>query len=152
VQVVHFIGKQQDPQAIQERYTTAGIKACVKGFEEHMYLAWKCADLVICRSGAATIAELIAYEVPAILIPFPYATDNHQKLNGLFAQNRIQGARVLDQKELTPDHLQSLIYQMKEERDERRLAIQKFKRMEHKKDLCSLICEFIPIPRNKTIN
>ncbi|MBP9841292.1 MAG: UDP-N-acetylmuramate--L-alanine ligase [Simkaniaceae bacterium] len=50
-------------------------------FEKNMHYAWSAADLVICRSGASSIAEHRHYEVPAIFIPYPYATDDHQTAN-----------------------------------------------------------------------
>jgi UDP-N-acetylglucosamine--N-acetylmuramyl-(pentapeptide) pyrophosphoryl-undecaprenol N-acetylglucosamine transferase len=60
----------------------AGIEADVVPFEEDMAAAYAWADLVICRAGALTLAELAAAGVPAILVPYPHAVDDHQTRNG----------------------------------------------------------------------
>ncbi len=72
-------------------------------FEKNMHYAWSAADLVICRSGATSIAEHRHYEVPAIFIPYPYATDDHQTANALDCL----GAAMLPESEL--DDLPALV-------------------------------------------
>jgi UDP-N-acetylglucosamine--N-acetylmuramyl-(pentapeptide) pyrophosphoryl-undecaprenol N-acetylglucosamine transferase len=64
--------------------------------------AYEWADLVICRSGALTIAELAAAGVASILVPFPHAVDDHQTGNAKFLVN-VGGAFLLPQSELTPE-------------------------------------------------
>ena len=64
--------------------------------------AYEWADVVICRAGALTIAELAAAGVPAILVPFPHAVDDHQTGNAKFLVN-VGGAFLLPQGELSPD-------------------------------------------------
>jgi UDP-N-acetylglucosamine--N-acetylmuramyl-(pentapeptide) pyrophosphoryl-undecaprenol N-acetylglucosamine transferase len=63
--------------------------------------AYEWADLVICRSGALTVAELAAAGVASILVPFPHAVDDHQTGNARFLVN-VGGAFLLPQAELTP--------------------------------------------------
>src|SRR5690606_21920962 len=66
------------------------------------------ADLVICRAGAVTVAELSAGGVASVLVPFPFATDDHQTANARFLSER--GAAVLmPQKQMTPSKLAELI-------------------------------------------
>jgi UDP-N-acetylglucosamine--N-acetylmuramyl-(pentapeptide) pyrophosphoryl-undecaprenol N-acetylglucosamine transferase len=66
------------------------------------------ADLVICRAGAVTVAELAAGGVASVLVPFPHAVDDHQTANARFLADR--GAAVLiSQKELSPEKLAQLI-------------------------------------------
>lgn len=65
-------------------------------FEPNMHYAWSAADLAICRAGAVSVAEHEYYKVPAIFIPFPHATDNHQYENA----RRSVGSVVLEQKNL----------------------------------------------------
>ena len=65
-------------------------------FERNMHYAWCAADLVICRAGATSIAEHRHYKVPAIFIPYPYATDDHQTANALACK----GAVTLPEKEI----------------------------------------------------
>ena len=68
-------------------------------FTDRMELVLSCADLVISRAGAGSIAEIIACGTPSILIPYPYAADNHQQANALHLEQR-GGCIVLDQKRM----------------------------------------------------
>ena len=80
VAVRHQCGAKHFEQA-RAAYMRAGIEADVVPFEDDMAAAYGWADLVICRSGALTLAELAAAGVPAILVPFPHAVDDHQTRN-----------------------------------------------------------------------
>ncbi len=102
-QVIHFTGKGS---AHYER-------GCVKEFEKRMDLAYMAADLVICRSGASTIAELIRYHKPSLLIPFPHSSDDHQKKNAKFITETVRGARMLDQREAKIDRIREEISLLK---------------------------------------
>ena len=79
----HQTGKA-DEVAVAQAYKTAGITAKVEPFIEAMSDAYEWADLVICRSGALTVAELAAAGVPSLLIPYPYAVDDHQAKNAQY--------------------------------------------------------------------
>ena len=70
-----------------------------------------CADLVICRSGAMTITEISKMGKPAIFIPYPHATENHQEYNARVLEN-IQAANVVLDKDLTAEGLNKMIYAM----------------------------------------
>lgn len=96
IQVIHFTGKGTVSYA---------CPSCVKEFETRMDLAYTAADLVICRSGAGTIAELLQHQKRALLIPFPYATDNHQVENGRFFADTMQGGTVLEQSNATSEKI-----------------------------------------------
>jgi UDP-N-acetylglucosamine--N-acetylmuramyl-(pentapeptide) pyrophosphoryl-undecaprenol N-acetylglucosamine transferase len=80
VAVRHQCGAKHFEQA-RAAYMRANIEAEVVPFEDDMARAYAWADLVICRSGALTLAELAAAGVPAILVPFPHAVDDHQTKN-----------------------------------------------------------------------
>lgn len=84
IQFIHLTGHSEDCERLQKCYEAYQIPACVKPFESQMQLAWRAADTFIGRAGASTIAESIEFEVPGILIPYPYATDQHQNLNADF--------------------------------------------------------------------
>lgn len=85
-------------------YRQAGIEARTEAFITDMAAAYAWADLVICRAGALTIAELAAAGLPAVLVPFPGAVDDHQTRNAAFLVDA--GAAVLlPQAELTPARL-----------------------------------------------
>jgi UDP-N-acetylglucosamine--N-acetylmuramyl-(pentapeptide) pyrophosphoryl-undecaprenol N-acetylglucosamine transferase len=146
-QVIHFTGKQTCTEEIRRTYARLGIDACVKEFEDHMHLAWKAANLVICRSGAATLAEQVAFEVPGILIPYPYATDDHQRKNALFMQNEVKGAIYLDESDLNGEKLYTVIRTLTHNNPSRlgemREKMRFFKSSEHKQDLSILISSLI---------
>lgn len=81
MQIIHIVGDPKYVAEYEEGYRSLGASFCVKPFEDKMVFAWSAADFAICRAGAATIAEMIRFEVPSILIPFPRAKENHQYLN-----------------------------------------------------------------------
>ena len=104
-------------------YATAGFRAEVVPFIDRMVDEFSRADLVICRAGATTVAELAAAGRPAILIPFPFAADDHQRKNGE-AVERGGGGRLLLQADLTPRRLaDELIALISEPSLIRRMAI-----------------------------
>ena len=80
VTVRHQCGARHFDKA-RAAYLAAGIEADVVPFEDDMAAAYAWADLVICRAGALTLAELEAAGVPAILVPYPHAVDDHQTRN-----------------------------------------------------------------------
>lgn len=102
-EVIHQSGEKHLP-ALQEAYAAAGVAAKCVAFIEDMAGAYAWADLVICRAGALTVAELAAAGVASILIPFPYAVDDHQTSNARFLANA-GAAILLPQGELTAEHL-----------------------------------------------
>lgn len=80
IRIIHQTGKA-DCKRVASAYENGGIKAEVVSFIDDMASAYQSSDLVICRSGAGTIAELTAMGKPSVLIPFPYATNDHQTEN-----------------------------------------------------------------------
>ena len=108
--VIHQTGKLHF-EAVQAAYQQAGVAAEVKPFLEDMAHYYGQADVVVCRAGALTIAELAAAGVASILVPFPFAVDDHQTSNARFLSER--GAAVLlPQSELTPQRLAELLQEM----------------------------------------
>ena len=101
----HQAGRDKDAATL-ECYQQAGVDGEVTAFIEDMAEAYTWADLVICRSGALTIAELASVGLGSILVPYPYAVDDHQTANGLFLSEN--GAAVLlPQSELSANTLAS---------------------------------------------
>lgn len=80
LRVIHQTGAA-DGGRVRERYRDLGVEADVREFIDDMGAAYAQADLVLCRSGATTVAELTALGKPAILVPYPYAADDHQRAN-----------------------------------------------------------------------
>jgi UDP-N-acetylglucosamine--N-acetylmuramyl-(pentapeptide) pyrophosphoryl-undecaprenol N-acetylglucosamine transferase len=78
--VVHQTGVQDSP-TVQASYRQYGFPGVVHAYIQDMAAEYRTADMVICRAGATTIAELMATGRPAILVPFPYAAHNHQEHN-----------------------------------------------------------------------
>ena len=100
-QIVHQAGERHIEE-LKANYAAVGVQAHCVSFIEDMAGAYAWADLVICRSGALTVAELAAAGVASILVPFPHAVDDHQTGNAKFLVN-VGGAFLLPQSELTPD-------------------------------------------------
>jgi len=78
-QAVHLCG-EADKQLLEAEYGSSINSVKLIGFLSEMEYAYSAADLVVCRAGATTLAELAAYRLPAVLIPYPYAY-GHQELN-----------------------------------------------------------------------
>lgn len=105
LQVIHLtgdIGKAKDLTALYRSYQ---IPACVKAFEQQMQMAWRAADGFVGRSGASTIAESIEFEVPGVLIPYPYATDQHQEKNADFLVETVKSALKVLEPKLSSEYL-----------------------------------------------
>ncbi len=102
---VHQTGKN-DLEAVRQGYAQRGFSAEVVEFIEDMSLAYAKADLVVCRAGATTLAELTVCKKASILIPFPHATDNHQEVNAralveagaalMFREAELTGAKLAE--------------------------------------------------------
>jgi UDP-N-acetylglucosamine--N-acetylmuramyl-(pentapeptide) pyrophosphoryl-undecaprenol N-acetylglucosamine transferase len=78
--VIHQTG-EADLASVQARYAALHVDADVRAFIDDMEAAYAAADLVVCRAGATTIAELTAIGKPVIFVPFPFAADDHQYWN-----------------------------------------------------------------------
>lgn len=101
-QVRHQAGRTLE-QA-EAAYAQAGVEADVSAFIDDMAAAYAWADVVICRSGALTVAELAAAGVAALLVPYPYAVDDHQRANGQYLVDA-GAATLIDQSELSVERL-----------------------------------------------
>ncbi len=106
ITVTHQTGRLADgeQERIASAYAEAGYPAVVKPFLDQMVEEFRQADLVICRAGATTVAELAAAGRPAVLIPYPFAADDHQRHNAA-AVERGGAGRLIPQSELTPARL-----------------------------------------------
>ena len=80
LQMLHLSGKREE-RLVAENYQRENIPAYVTAFYHRMEELYSAADFVIARSGAASLAEIAAFGLPAILIPFPYAAEDHQTRN-----------------------------------------------------------------------
>ncbi len=106
-EVVHQAGLKHI-DALRTHYAQAGVQAEVLPFIEDMASRYAWADLVVCRAGALTVAELAAAGVASVLVPFPHAVDDHQTANAKFLSDA--GAAVLlPQSELTAQGLAEVL-------------------------------------------
>ena len=117
--IIHQTGGE-DEDTVRMKYAELGLNARVQAFYSDMAEIYSQADLIISRAGATTLAELTVFQKPVILVPFPYAADNHQEINGrylveagagiMFRQEDLTGEilgteikRLLDNKEILAD-------------------------------------------------
>jgi UDP-N-acetylglucosamine--N-acetylmuramyl-(pentapeptide) pyrophosphoryl-undecaprenol N-acetylglucosamine transferase len=101
--IIHQTG-EHDYNVLRQVYQERGLPAEVHAFIENVPDALARADLVISRAGANAVAELAAAAKAAILIPFPGAADQHQLANARTLE-RVDAARIIEQRELTPERL-----------------------------------------------
>src|SRR3989344_8349446 len=106
-----------------------------------MEYPWSAADIAICRSGASTVAEQLSFQVPAIFIPFPRATDDHQTANAEVVQ-ALGGAMVLQEHELDCATLLNSIEKILISLPQMKVALGKFPQ-EKTTDLPSLVYDII---------
>lgn len=112
---VHQTGKA-DLEPVRAGYQEKGFSADVVEFIEDMSLAYARAELVVCRAGATTLAELTVCKRASILIPFPFATDNHQEVNAMSLVNT-GAALMFRESELTGELLAQQIRELKADPD-----------------------------------
>jgi UDP-N-acetylglucosamine--N-acetylmuramyl-(pentapeptide) pyrophosphoryl-undecaprenol N-acetylglucosamine transferase len=101
--ITHQAGEQHI-EALRAGYAAAGVRANCRAFIEDMAGALAAADVVICRAGAMTVAEIAAAGVAALFVPFPHAIDDHQTANARYLSDA-GAAWLRQQTELTPQWL-----------------------------------------------
>ena len=112
--VVHQSGEKH-LDALKKSYRDAGVEGELVAFIDDMARRYAEADLVICRAGAVTVAELAAGGMASVLVPFPHAVDDHQTANARFLAD--QGAAVLiSQQEFHPEKVAALIRSLDREK------------------------------------
>jgi UDP-N-acetylglucosamine--N-acetylmuramyl-(pentapeptide) pyrophosphoryl-undecaprenol N-acetylglucosamine transferase len=94
LEVFHQTGAA-DRARVAEAYARAGVRAEVVDFEPQLAARYRWADVALCRAGALTVAELALAGLPALLVPYPFATDDHQRANARELEEA-GAARVLD--------------------------------------------------------
>ena len=110
LQVIHLSGAR-DERLAADNYQREKIPAFVTAFHHAMEEVYSAADFAIARSGAASLAELAAFSLPSVLIPYPYAADDHQTKNAeIFL--RAEAAIILREAELSGDLLARKIHEL----------------------------------------
>ncbi len=110
VQFIHLAG-QADANIAEINYRRQRLTAVVRAFSTEMEQFYSLADVVISRSGAASLTELSHYGLPSVLVPFPAAADDHQSCNArIFEQ--AGAARVLVESKTTPETLHQVVAEL----------------------------------------
>jgi UDP-N-acetylglucosamine--N-acetylmuramyl-(pentapeptide) pyrophosphoryl-undecaprenol N-acetylglucosamine transferase len=111
-QWLHFTGTN-DFEKVKSAYASLGIGAIIRPFFAEMDLALGAATACVSRAGASSLAEIAAMRLPALLVPFPAAADNHQFFNArIYAASG--AARLLEQKESTPEKVAEILVELVE--------------------------------------
>jgi UDP-N-acetylglucosamine--N-acetylmuramyl-(pentapeptide) pyrophosphoryl-undecaprenol N-acetylglucosamine transferase len=110
LQIIHQTGTQ-DLEQVRHGYAAHAIAADVRAFIDDMGLAYARADLIVCRAGATTLAELTTLGKVAILVPYPYAADDHQRANAEVLVAGGAALMVLD-RDLTAERLARVVLEL----------------------------------------
>ena len=129
----------RDLVSVQAAYAAIDANADVQPFINDMAAAFAWADLVVCRSGALTVAELAAAGVASVLVPFPHAVDDHQRVNAEFLVRGNAGHCVI-QRELTVENLAQLLRQSRDQLLQQAVAARALARPEAAQTVAT-ICE-----------
>jgi len=112
-QWLHLTGPN-DVEKVKQAYAARGFKAVVKPFLAEMDLALGAATIAVSRAGASSLAEIAAMRLPSLLVPYPAAADNHQFYNAQ-AFETTGAARLLEQKNATPEKVAALLRELVED-------------------------------------
>jgi len=107
IKIIHQTG-ESDLRLVKEEYQSKGFSAEVFNFIDKIANAYQRANLVICRAGATTLAELMVHQRASIIIPYPLAADHHQYLNARVLVSQ-KAAQMIDPDQLTGERLAQLI-------------------------------------------
>jgi UDP-N-acetylglucosamine--N-acetylmuramyl-(pentapeptide) pyrophosphoryl-undecaprenol N-acetylglucosamine transferase len=108
--ITHQTGENDLPE-VRKAYEQAGFNADIYAFIDNMAAAYSSADLIVCRAGATTIAEVAACGKAAVFIPYPYAADDHQRRNAEALLKKAAGYMILEQ-ELSGESLAAQVNEL----------------------------------------
>jgi UDP-N-acetylglucosamine--N-acetylmuramyl-(pentapeptide) pyrophosphoryl-undecaprenol N-acetylglucosamine transferase len=106
-EVLHQTGEKHFEET-KKLYESSNLRVDIKPFIEDMAAAYAWADMVICRAGALTVAELCSAGLGAVFVPFPFAVDDHQTANAFYMVKQ-QAAYCIQQSELTAERLTAIV-------------------------------------------
>jgi UDP-N-acetylglucosamine--N-acetylmuramyl-(pentapeptide) pyrophosphoryl-undecaprenol N-acetylglucosamine transferase len=127
VQFVHLTGRE-DHQYIYDRYKKEGVPAFIAAFHHRMEEVYSAADVVVARSGAASLSEMAFFGCVAILIPYPFAAEDHQTLNAKIFQ-QAAAAEVIDAESANGESVANLIEQLLAKPERRQLLSNNMRRL-----------------------
>ncbi len=137
--VIHQAGKTI--VIAENQYKNINIKSEVKEYIYSMKEVYEWCDIIICRGGAITISEIMVFGIPAIIVPYPYASDNHQMKNSRYLESK-EAAIVIDQKSFTEDNLAKILKSLIENTKIRKSLSENIFKL-NKKDITKNICDQI---------
>jgi UDP-N-acetylglucosamine--N-acetylmuramyl-(pentapeptide) pyrophosphoryl-undecaprenol N-acetylglucosamine transferase len=145
VQFVHLTGRE-DHQYIYDRYKKEGVPAFIAAFHHRMEEIYSAADVIVARSGAASLSEMAYFGCVAILIPYPFAADDHQTLNAKIFQEA-SAAELIDAESANGDSVATLIEQLLANPERRELLSNNMRRLATK-DAATEICKLVETAGN----
>jgi UDP-N-acetylglucosamine--N-acetylmuramyl-(pentapeptide) pyrophosphoryl-undecaprenol N-acetylglucosamine transferase len=145
-------GGEAGVRAMEERLAAAGAPKPqfteIRPYIYDMPAAMAAADLILCRAGASTLGELCAVGRGAVLVPYPYATGNHQEKNARLLE-RAGGARVLPDGELTGESLSALVRELLGDPAQLRRMGEALKKLDRPDSLDVIVEETLRLTENK---
>jgi len=141
--VIHQAGKTST--IAKDQYNNIDVQFEVKEYVNSMKEAYEWCDIIICRGGAITISELMVFGVPAIIVPYPYATDDHQMKNSRYLESK-EAAIVIDQENFTETYLAKILKSLIENSKIRKTLSENIFSLNKKnitKNICNLILDEI---------
>lgn len=142
-QVIHCTGHKEDIAKMKAHYAAAQIAASIRPFEAYLDRALMIADLALTRAGSGTVNELIQYELPAVLVPYPYASENHQLKNAEHFKEKVRGGELLEEFELTEKQLAEVLLKVVSEKELLKRNIQSYKKLLPNQTLKDLVLEHL---------
>lgn len=140
IQVLLLTGPDDFPMA-DEAFGNAAVGGAVRPFCAEMQYAYAAADIIVCRSGASSLTEIAHYALPAVMVPYPFAADDHQTRNAeIFSK---PGAGVLWTQDELPDgktYAERLINLLQDDRQLEKMSIE-MKKIAGEKDASERVCE-----------
>ncbi len=149
-QVIHIVGFSSSIEKIKTRYQELNIHALVEPFNINLHELMMACDFLIGRAGASTVSEILELEVPALLIPYPYA-HGHQELNADFIVQETLGGMKLSENQLSDSVFAQLILHFLDSRhtDEYRRHMQQYKQTTPYNNLSYLISKQVGLHEKK---
>jgi UDP-N-acetylglucosamine--N-acetylmuramyl-(pentapeptide) pyrophosphoryl-undecaprenol N-acetylglucosamine transferase len=140
VQFIHLTGRE-DHQHIYDRYQKEGVPAFIAAFHHRMEEVYSAADMVVARSGAASLSEMAYFGCVTILIPYPFAADDHQSLNARIFQ-QASAAEVIDSESANGETVGNLIEELLADPKRRSRLSENMRRLASK-DAATEICKLV---------
>ena len=140
VQFIHLTGRE-DHQYIYDRYQKEGVPAFIAAFHHRMEEVYSAADMVVARSGAASLSEMAYFGCVTILIPYPFAADDHQSLNARIFQ-QASAAEVIDSESANGETVGNLIEELQADPKRRSRLSENMRRLATK-DAATEICKLV---------